>query len=181
MEKPILLPGDIGFLMHHDNVISKAISGAMGSKWSHAFLVREHTLDWCYLIETTSFEVVTGDLDVYLEDPNVSLEIWRYQGLSDSQRMTIVKNARKHLGEIYGYLQLFSLGLRRLMRALIGWEIKNLIRSGLVCCHVVFYGYFGSNVPLLGVLDPEGYDTEELYEIIQRIGFVKVMEKTYRG
>lgn len=175
--KPNLLPGDVGFLMHHDNWISKAFAWFMESKWSHSFLIHEVTDRLIYTSETSDFEVVIHCFDKYLEDPNCSIEVWRLEGLSEEKRVEIADLALKeNLGQTYGYLQLFSLGLRRLLMR-IGIKIPNFIRSGLVCCHHVLYGYTLAKIAGFEALDPEAIDTEEMYQKIKKKGFKKVFEK----
>jgi len=47
----------------------------------------------------------------------------------------------------------------------VGIKIKNIVRSGLVCCAVPLYAYQKSNTNLASI-DPESIDTEELYRVI---------------
>ena len=138
MAKSILEPGDIGFLMHHDNWISKAIAWFMGSKWSHTFIVLESAPDRVYTVETSDFEVVVHTLEEYINDPNVSFEIYRAKSLEKVQRNMISRESLKTLGETYGYLQLISLGVRCLLRRYFGIKINNFFRQGIVCCGVAF-------------------------------------------
>lgn len=171
-----LKPGDIGFLMHHDNVISKIFRWAMGSKWSHSFLIHEVTDRHIYTSETSDFEVQIHLLDVYLTKKQLSLEIWRMNGLTEAQRVAIAHNAvAKNLGETYGYLQLVSLGLRILLRK-IGLRIKNFIKQGIVCCGHVASGYHLTQIPGF-MFDPEGIDTEELYRMMPKKGFKLIYSK----
>lgn len=156
---------DIGFVMHHDNWISKVIAWFMGSQWSHSFIVLEDSKERTYLLETSDFEVTIGLLETYLNDPNVSLELWTSDVVSDNERVNIVNGSMRVHGQIYGYLQLLSLGIRRLLMR-IGVRVPNFIRQGVVCNQVVSYGYTESNLPVLDDIDPESIDTQELYEIV---------------
>lgn len=162
----MIKPGDIGYVMHHDNIISKLIARAMGSRWSHAFLVLEVTKERIYIAETSDFQVTIGTLDRYLENPNDEVEIWSSKELMDEQRISLAKESLNLYGQIYGYLQLFSLGIRRLFMK-FGIKIPNFIRVGLVCCHVVTYSYSKqSNIAPFSGMDAESIDTEELYQMM---------------
>jgi hypothetical protein len=173
---PVLKPGDIGFMMTHNNVISKIFRWAMGSKWSHSFLVHEVTPRHVYTSETSDFEVQIHLLEVYLNNPHVSLEVWRKEELSEGERRRIAEQAvKKNLGDTYGYLQLVSFGLRILLRK-VGLKIKNFIKQGTVCCGHVASGYHLAKIPGWE-FDPEGIDTEEMYQIIQGMGFKRIAYK----
>lgn len=172
--------GDIAFVMHTDNWISKAIAWFMKSKWSHSLGILEQGKFGTYTLETTDFEVAIGMLERYLDDPNVEMEVWRpnYEMVHEDYRN---KAARKWLslyGDLYPYLQLFSLGLRRLLRR-IKIKIKNFIRIGHVCDQVVIYGV---NVyPIKGIqgLDSQAYDTQEFYrKVVLSKGFDLIYKKT---
>lgn len=69
----------------------------------------------------------------------------------------------------YGYLQLISHGIRCLLKR-AGVKINNLFRSGVICNHVITYG-FKSLFP-----DAEEMDTEEVYQVIKQNG-VTVLKK----
>jgi len=159
-----LRPGDIGFVMNNSRWISKAISWFMGSKWSHTFLVLEATEERVYLSETSDYEVWIGLLSEYKDDPNFSYIIYSPK-ISDEERNKIVTACLKNQGLTYGYLQLLSLGLRRLLMR-IGIKIPNFIRMGLVCCAHVLYGYRHTSIPGFSNIDPESIDTEETYQLV---------------
>lgn len=166
MKKPVLQPADIGFLMHHDAPVSKIIAKFMGSKWSHTFLIAEQTTARTYTVETSDYHVETGWFDRHLADPNVSMVIFRPTklGLADKQRVVSVAIGTCYHTR-YGYLQLLSLGIRRLLMR-FGVVVKNFIRQGMVCDHVVLYGYRGTDIPGLMHIDPESIDTEEVYQLL---------------
>lgn len=170
------LPGDIGFVMHKKNLLSRTIAWFMGSQWSHAFIVLEATPTRTYILETSDFEVMVSDLGVYLSDPDCHLVVYSPAGLSDLMRELVCQEAMKNLKSVYGYAQLISLGIRRLLMR-VGIRINNFFRNGLVCCHVVTYGYRISRIPGLSGIDPESIDTEELFQIVDKSPrFTKVME-----
>lgn len=155
--------GDVGFIMHHDNPISKVIAWFMGSKWSHSFLVLEQTESRTYILETSDFEVCISTIDKYIADKNVTMEVWRRTDAGTS-----AEKAMPLLGEVYGYPQLLSLGLRRLLMR-IGIHIQNFFHVSVVCCGVPLTGYQW----LFGI-DPKSIDTQEFYELISRYGFFRV-------
>ena len=147
--------GDIGFV-HNGAVISHLISWAMGSKWSHSFVVIGEVHGVVMVVETSDFEVTIGPLSRYTDGRPLS--IYRIDGLSEEDVSTVCKRGLSLLGVKYGHAQLLSLGIRRLLRK-IGINIGNFIRSGLVCCAVPLYAYEF----ILGI-DPESIDTEDLYQ-----------------
>lgn len=170
-------PGDVFFVMHHDSNISKAIAWAMSSKWSHCGLVFDASQMNDYTLETNSYCVTHGTMLDYLVDGNVSMEVYRPE--SDSEMMQFgLWNARHNLfGAVYGYLQLLSLGLRRLCMK-FNLRIKNYIRQSVVCCHVVGYAYRDARVIGFIETDPESFDTEELHQKVSKsVHFTKIFEK----
>jgi hypothetical protein len=160
----VLLPADIGFAMSVDSWLSKTIAWFMGSRWSHTFMIAGSMHGQDMTVETSDYEVYAAPMiDHY--GPRKRTAIYRCKVLDDETRKAIVLKSMSHIGETYGYLQLLSLGLRRLlMRA--GIRIPNFFRQGLVCCAVPLYGYKESTVHPLSIIDPESIDTEELYQII---------------
>lgn len=176
---PELEPGDIGFLMHHDNMISKIIAWFMGSKWSHTFGVLFRIPSRTCLLETSDFQVVISTFERYLKNPNVELQIFRPVRLSREQLELIAEKAAETEGTIYGYFQLISLGLRRLLMR-VGIKIPNFIRQGMVCTHPWLYGYRHSDIPGLAGIDPESIDTEEFYQLcLNQNHFMMIFQ--YRG
>lgn len=164
-------PGDIVFVMHHKNIISKIISKVMGSKWSHSAIVYGECFNKTMLCETSDFQVNLDYLDRYLDDPNCELEVYRKNGISE-HGPKIRSNCDPMLGKMYGYLQLLSLGLRRLFRL----KIPNFIHQGMVCCHVVAYAL--NNVDReFTRLDKEYFDTEELYDMLGCFKFKMIFRK----
>lgn len=152
-------PGDIGFV-HNGAMISKIISWAMESKWSHSFVVIGEVHGVMMVLETSDYEVTIGPLDRYLDGR--PLAIYRLEDINDETRELICKRGLSLLGNKYGYAQLISLGVRRLLRK-FGININNFIRSGLVCCAVPLYAYY-----FILLIDPESIDTEDLYQIIKK-------------
>jgi len=171
-----LKPGDIGFAIHSSNWISRVFSWFLGVKWSHAFLVVEQT-DRTYVLETSDFEVVHGLADWYWAKPDVKMEIWSPVGIPFSERLAIMEEARSETwGEMYGYLQLIATGVRLLLKK-IGINSKNFSSQGVMCMHVVTYGYKASSISEFSG-DPEELDTGDLYRLVSQSGkFEKVLEK----
>ena len=165
--------GDIVFVMHNDNVISKIIAWFMKSRWSHSAVVVDVTPFRTYLCETSDFQVMIGTYDRYVHDAQTSIEVWRSERkISDKDMKVMLENAVDAEGTTYGYLQLFSFGLRRmLMRFNI--KIPNFIRQGMVCCAVPLRAYTMSPIVEFNGIDPESIDTQEMYDIISTSGKFK--------
>ena len=165
---------DIVFVMHRKSWISRAIAWFMGSRWSHSALVVDPGFR-TWLCETSDFHVNVAALERYLEDPSVEVEIWGPRSPLDSALAgQMADRALARYGEIYGYLQLFSLGIRRLLMR-VGIRIPNFIRTGLVCTAIPLEAYRISGIPGLHGIDPESIDTEELYQLVSTSGhFVRI-------
>jgi hypothetical protein len=166
-----LKPGSIGFVMHHDNFFSRIIARCMSSRWSHSFMVCESTPNRVFLVECSNYESTYGTIGKYLMSPTCEMEVWEP---TDPQAPceAAVAAAESHVETFYGYLQLFSLGFRRLMMRL-HWKTRNLIRLGLVCDQLVLEGAI--QYPALSKLDPKGIDTQELYEAVTQSGAFRLV------
>jgi hypothetical protein len=138
----------------------------MGSKWSHCGIVIDRSVDRTYTTETTDYEVAIGILESYLHHPKVSIEVYRAKSLDEETRRMVVSECLKNLWKTYGYLQLISLGLRRLLSRYLGIKIGNFFRQGVICCGHVLSGYSKTSIPTIGGMDPESVDTEELYQLV---------------
>lgn len=162
-----LLPGDVCFVIHKNSFVSRMFAWFLQSKWSHAFLVVEQTQSKTYILETNDFGVVFSIADWYWAKADVEMEVWRKKGISDLARERVAKDAISSAwGESYGYLQLIMTGVRRLLKR-VGITIPHFLRWGIMCNHVVLYGYANSpGNPFYG-LDPESIDTGEMYEAIR--------------
>ena len=158
--------GDLFFIMHHDSGISKLIAWAMSSQWSHCGLIYDVSEMHDYTLETNSYCVTHGTMRDYINNPNVTIEV--YRPICDQQMLDYgVEEARHKLfGAVYGYFQLLSLGIRRLFMQ-FKFKINNFIRQSVVCCHVVGYAYKAARVIGFESIDPEGFDTEELYQKVK--------------
>jgi len=165
---PSLMAGDIGFVFHTGNPISRLIAWFMKSRFSHSFLVYGTLRDQTLVVETSDFEVVISTFDRYLADPRCRIEVYRPTTPGKPQRDLAARHASELLGTTYGYLQLLSLGLRRILRRL-GVRIPNFIRQGVVCTAVPLYGWHGLGLPVLSQIDPESIDTEELHHILTQM------------
>jgi hypothetical protein len=162
-----LKTGDIGFCMNHDNLISKVIAWFMKSNYSHSFIIYHVTDERVYILETSNYEVVISTLDKYIKDDDVTVTVFSPKNLSSERRKLIVKECEKYEWITYGYLQLISLGIRRLLMR-INIKIKNFIRHNLVCNQLVLYGYSKfSNIKDFKI-DPESIDTQELLELVMK-------------
>jgi hypothetical protein len=178
-----LLPGDIVFVIHKDNWISKAIAWFMKSRWSHSLMIAEQTGARTYTVETSDFQVIHGDFSIYEKSPFVEYEIYRPQKIGTDVREKMVRLSSEKLLEVYGYSQLISFGIRRILMRL-GIKIHNFFRQGVVCNGVVLYGARALPYPSFNGIDPESIDTEEMYQLVinEKLSsglpaFIKVGEK----
>jgi len=158
--------GDIGFVMHHDNRISRAIAWFMGSKWSHTTLVID-VGERTYLSETSDYEVTIGWIERYILDPQVSMEVYRLPDLSDAEKLEIVSRALSQQERLYPYWQFISLGLRGLLKK-VGIHIGNYMPWGYDCSEHVAYALVKTHYPELQK-DPQDQDTEDFYQIVKNI------------
>jgi hypothetical protein len=159
--------GDVVFIMHHDNDISKAISSAMNSRWSHSTRIYEVASRGAYVIETTDFEVAFGEMKRYLEDPNCELEVWTCDAITEDEAFSHMEYTRRDLvGLIYPYWQFISLGIRRIL-VRFGIKIPNFIRSLYTCNEVVLYSLSRSPKTSFYNIDPQSIDTEDMYQQIK--------------
>lgn len=153
----------------------------MGSRWSHSFLVLEQSqygADW-YVSETSDFQVTVSTLNRYVEGEHKSVEIYNAKGLTPEQMRSIALDSRTRDGMVYGYGQLFSLGVRRLLMR-VGIKIGNFIRWGVVCNSHVAYAFKHSGFPEFAG-DPEAADTEEMYQAVKASErFELVFSKVYK-
>lgn len=168
--------GSIVFIMNHTNPISKVIAWAMGSRWSHTAVIAGDMLGEKLSIETSDFEVLMQPFSNHL-NPNASFEV--YEPVTD-QPDAVVFAGMGLVGQVYGYLQLLSLGIRRLLM-LFGIKVGNFIRTGLVCCAVPGYAYKAGTIQWLKDLDPESYDTEEFYQMVKASPDFRLSHKKNRG
>jgi hypothetical protein len=157
-------PGQIGFIMHNGNWISKAIAWVMRSKWSHSFLVLGEFQGRFLVCETSDFQVTINNVERYIEDPNCSMEVYELGELDEADILKMSGAVDKMNGELYGYLQLFSLGVRSFF-SLFDISVHNFIHQGMVCCAVPIYGLLPTSLNLQ--VDPESINTEELYQVVK--------------
>lgn len=172
-------PGDIFLVMTHNFWLSKAIAKVMGSEWSHSGLIYDVSGREPYTFETTSLETTVQFFNDYVNNPNISYEVWSPIEATDEQRLQICEDAKKTNETPYGIMQFISLGLRRLLMR-VGIKMPNFIRQGQVCCHVVFKGYNKKGFGEISEVDPESKDTEELKQMIYA-GKFKLVRKCTRG
>ena len=181
---PVLLvkydfePGDIFFIMHHDSWLAKVIAWFMDSDFSHSGIILEQTEQRIYTCETSDFQVVYSDLETYLEDDNVSIEVLRLPLVDASAGIDMAHTATQHNQELYGYAQLlFSFSIRALIKKIFKKTIPNFIRQGLVCCELVLYACKSSRIEKLANFDAESIQTQETYELLKSCGAVTIFYK----
>ena len=167
----IFKPGQVVFVMHNDSTLSKIIARSMGSQWSHSAVVYGSHRGKTLLCETSDVQVNLNYLERYIADPMCSVEVLEKSDLVLSD--TFYTTCENMLGQMYGYLQLLSLGIRLLFKR----KVKNFIRSGLVCCHVIGYSLGEAEGSGINGVDPESFDTEELYQMLKKAGWTTVFKK----
>lgn len=154
--------GDVVFVNHKRNVISKIFSNVMGSDFSHSGIIYGELNGEMVLLETNDYCVNINYMQRYIEDNNCLIEVLRrVKPMTTLDKGLIVDHGKPLIGMLYGYLQLPFLALRRLFKL----KLRNFSRQGLVCCHVIGYCYQGIESPLYKI-DPESFDTQELYEML---------------
>lgn len=157
-----LKAGDVFFIMHEKNVISKMIAWAMGSKWSHCGVILGEYRNDYITCETTDFEIALKTFGLYLAANFIEIEVLRpIEDYSETELFDLNQTAFSFQGQIYGYLQLFSLGIRRLLMRL-KIKISNFINVNKVCCAVVI-ALLSTTKKSLKIV-PTSIDTEELYQ-----------------
>jgi hypothetical protein len=165
--------GDVLFSMTHGNPISELFSKVMGSPWSHSAICFGELNNETALLETNDYCVNINFFQRYVEDKNVSVHVLRRPGgLSHVERKKVQEQGRPLIGQLYGYLQLPILALRRLFKL----RFRNFSRQGLVCCHVIGYSYQGIFSPM-GEIKPESFDTQELYQMLVDAKWEVVFDK----
>lgn len=173
--------GDIVYVMHHDNRLSRLIAWFMKSKWSHSAIVIGSDRKRHYLCETSDFEVTLGSLERYMDDPRCSVEIWTPKALSNGARKEVSDRAVTHVGRMYPYLQLLTFALRNGLRR-FGIKIPNLFTRGYTCNQNWLEGYTQTHgSPFVG-MDCKQLDTQETYDIMKNSGhFELVLSKDANG
>jgi hypothetical protein len=178
MDKPFISTGCIGFAMWNNNRISKIMSWFMQSQWSHSFYIWGFYGPYTILAETTDFEITKSTLDKY-NNENAMLEIW--EPISDINPLSMAAHGQYLEGQVYGYLQLISLGIRRILMR-FGIKINNFFRVGAVCTAVpIVHSNMEPGIKCLYRLDPESIDTEELYQLVKNSGEYRMIYKKEYG
>lgn len=167
-------PGDIFFVISHDNFMSRLIAWFMRSKWSHSGIIVKAGYKNAKLIETNSTKVITDEMYEHIDDPNKSLEVWRHP-YSEDKGMMAALYARDLLDKSYGYLRMLWSAMRQILLR-VGITIKCNPIPGTLCDDVVEYSYMRAGVDIFKD-DMRWIDTQELYLLIQRQGFIKIYSK----
>ncbi len=111
-----------------------------------------------------------------------SYEVWAPVDKYEDQLPLIVNGALTQRDKLYGYPQLISMGLRRILDRLFKITIGNFIRWGDVCCQVPLTGLSMTNIPPFMGVDPKDWDTEELFQNIAHSGkFRLIADRVYRA
>jgi hypothetical protein len=171
--------GDVLFIMHHDNRLSRLIASAMGSRWSHSARVYEPGTRNAYVIETSDLETTFGDVRKYLEDREVEMEVWRPEVPAQLQERSMDRG-RYLIGGVYPVWQFISLGIRRLLRR-IKVMIGNFLPIGYVCDQVVLYTLTDMPGTSFHGVDPQSMDTEDMYQQLVKDSAFKLVYSKSRG
>lgn len=167
MTTPKFQKGDVYFVMHHDETLSKIIAWFMQSQWSHCgFVLDGNSPDRTYVSETSDYEVTLAWIERYLIDPNCSIEVWRPTQQTPEQIDTVANRLLQNQESLYAYWQLLSFALKCLL-ARIKINIPNLLPWGYICDQHVLSGEV--LIPTSGVygLAPHQYQTQQWYEMMQ--------------
>lgn len=171
-----LQPGDVVFSFNKHSWISKIFAWFMQSNWSHCFLIVEKTALRTYEVEMANHHVVESVFEEKYLGKDFSLEVWRPTNLDETTLLQIAAVGIAGQNKRFGYLQLFSLAVRRLLSR-IGIHIPNFIHWGVTCPQVVLYPYSTvQGTPFTGVPVDQG-DTEDLYQLVVNAPFEKVFSQ----
>lgn len=170
--------GDIGFVIHRNNVLSRLIAWFCSGEWSHSFLVLDAgSSDRTYVSETSNYEVTIGWIERYTEDPKVAMEVIRLPNLSASDASAIAERALSQEERVYPYWQFLSLALKGLLSK-IGVRIPNMLPFGYDCNEHVHYAEQASNLSWLTSVNPQSIQIEEFYHLVKSIpGAVTIYKK----
>ena len=162
--------GDIGFVMHNNSWVSKAISWFMNSKWSHCFIIIDTSSeDRTYVSETSDYQVAVGWVERYMQDPHVSaLEIVRLPNLPYPEQLEIKSRGLDLYEKLYPYWQFIPLAVRGLLKR-IKIRLKNFLPFGYNCNENVLYILQNTHYPELKGNDIYAGDTEDFYQLMKKI------------
>ena len=166
-------PGDVFLLRTRGRWYSDAIAWFMGPdlgglSWSHSGLVRAVSGELGPItLETSDFEVTYGSLAKYQAHPDrYHLRVYRLDLMTDPKmRRALLETDLALYGKIYGYLQLLSFGIRRLLKR-VNLHISNFIRQGQVCTAVPLHFLRAAKHPYFRDVDPEALDTVEFADML---------------
>jgi len=175
------LPGDVAFVMHWDNWMSKAISWFTQipglPRFSHTVLIVESAPDRTYTSETSDYESTIGWIERYTTDPNVYMEVWRLPDMTDGERATAVMRGLSQQETVYPYWQLLSLAIRGILKK-IGIHIGNILPWGYDCNEHVHYSLLKTHYPELANTEPHSLDNLDFYKLYTGIsGAQKIYTK----
>ena len=172
--------GDIGFVMHHDSWLSRAIAWFMSSKWSHCTLVLDTTSsERTYVSETSDYEVTVSWMEGrYIG--NVSMAVLRLPGLSAAEASEAQDRALSQQEDLYPYFQLISLGVRGLLKK-IKIHIGNFLPWGYDCSEHVLYAMMNTHYPELKGVNPHSMDTQDLFALLMGIPGIQVIYSQAEG
>jgi hypothetical protein len=157
--------GDIGFIIHNDSWISKAIKWFQKCGWSHTFIVfdAEHGIT----SETNMFNLTLGLLNLYAEEGTAKYEIWRIEG-TDVEK--VKSRSVENYGQKYGYSQLFYNAIRVCIFKVFKKRVKMFTSRGVTCVENTCYAY--------GLPRPQDFDLDDWYKFVKERGIL-ITSKEY--
>lgn len=141
-----------------DSFFSKAIKWFTKSKWTHAMLVLDDTLDGDAIIVEASGRhgVILNLMSKFQHRP---MEIFK-----DKQDIWDINSIKPYLGDSYGYLQIFGIALVKIFKLK-----KNPFDSGEVCSELVLNWLLASPYKSqFSGLNKNLASPEDLYQIIKQ-------------
>jgi hypothetical protein len=175
-------PGDVFLVRSRGYWYSDAIAWFMGpdrngDKWSHTGLVRDKAEDVGFItLETSDYEVTYGSLEKYANNPDkYHLKVMRPKVYTSDIDKALDEVDAQLNGNMYGYLQLLSFALKRLLKR-IGVKIPNLIRQGQVCTAVALLFLKKCGPEYFHKLDVEEHDTTDFANMAIDLEFEVIFE-----
>jgi cell wall-associated NlpC family hydrolase len=134
--------GDFG-IIKSNGIAARLIQIGTVSRWNHAFI---------YIGDGKIIEAMPSKGITISEITKYNKIAWnQHQDLTDKQRNVIVKKAESLVGTIYGFLDIFLLGLRILGLKFLGGKFleKLAMRQGIICSELVAICYDSAGVELV--------------------------------
>jgi len=149
--------GDIIFVMHHDNKLSKLFAWFMMSDWSHCGIFADVGSFDEYIHETSDTQTKVGLFSLYENDPNCSFVVVRVPGITPAA----MDKAAQYHNKLYGYVRLLGAAVRCLAKR-IGFKSFPMIwKVGGPLCMMLPHAAL--KVVYDGMPSVGDIDTQDLY------------------